>query len=297
MAGDNRSPVTVIGLGLMGTALAGALLSAGHPTTVWNRTPEKADDLVERGARRAASVAEAVAASPLTIVCVSTYEVTHELLDPLGEALAGRVVVNLVSGTPGDARRSAEWAAKLGVPYLDGAIMAVPQLIGTPQGLLFYGGPQELYDAHASVLQVFGGQTTYLGEDFGAPLVYDLALLTMLYGAGYGWVHAQALINSAGIPASAFQPFAQAWTQHVILPGVGDLDHGRAIDQRDYATEVSNLNTNRLALSHVIGASEEAGIPVDALTPLRGYLDALVAEGHGLDGFARVWEKLRPAAD
>ncbi|GAA3079292.1 hypothetical protein GCM10020000_76170 [Streptomyces olivoverticillatus] len=42
--------VTVIGLGAIGTALAGALVAAGHRTTVWNRTPGKGDALVEMGA-------------------------------------------------------------------------------------------------------------------------------------------------------------------------------------------------------------------------------------------------------
>lgn len=34
-----RAKVTVLGLGPMGAALASAFLAAGHPTTVWNRTP------------------------------------------------------------------------------------------------------------------------------------------------------------------------------------------------------------------------------------------------------------------
>ncbi|MBP2400985.1 NAD(P)-binding domain-containing protein [Streptomyces syringium] len=51
----------------MGLALAATLLEQGHPTTVWNRTPEKADGLVVQGARRAATIADAVAASPVTV--------------------------------------------------------------------------------------------------------------------------------------------------------------------------------------------------------------------------------------
>ncbi|MFC7722700.1 NAD(P)-binding domain-containing protein [Nonomuraea recticatena] len=39
---DHRTPVTVLGLGSMGTALAEAFIEAGHPTTVWNRTASKA---------------------------------------------------------------------------------------------------------------------------------------------------------------------------------------------------------------------------------------------------------------
>jgi 3-hydroxyisobutyrate dehydrogenase-like beta-hydroxyacid dehydrogenase len=48
-----HTPVTVIGLGLMGRALATAFLRAGHPTTVWNRTPAKAEQLVAQGAKLA----------------------------------------------------------------------------------------------------------------------------------------------------------------------------------------------------------------------------------------------------
>lgn len=41
--------VAVLGLGAMGRALAGALLAAGRPVTVWNRSAGKADELVARG--------------------------------------------------------------------------------------------------------------------------------------------------------------------------------------------------------------------------------------------------------
>ena len=58
-----HAPVTVIGLGLMGQALAGAFLADGHPTTVWNRSAAKAEQLVARGATLAASARNAVAAS------------------------------------------------------------------------------------------------------------------------------------------------------------------------------------------------------------------------------------------
>ncbi|GAA0359717.1 NAD(P)-binding domain-containing protein [Bacillus horti] len=60
---SGRTPVTVIGLGLMGQALASALLNNNHPTTVWNRSPEKANNLVEMGAIRAKTISEAVAAN------------------------------------------------------------------------------------------------------------------------------------------------------------------------------------------------------------------------------------------
>src|SRR5688572_27959714 len=99
------TPVTVLGLGLMGGALAGAFLRAGHPTTVWNRTTVKADDLVARGATLAESPAAAIAAAPLVVVCVSDYDA---VVDVLEGPLDGRVVVNLTSGRPSRARALAE---------------------------------------------------------------------------------------------------------------------------------------------------------------------------------------------
>ena len=124
---DERPSVTVIGLGLMGSTLAGAFLTSGMPTTVWNRSGEKADALVAEGAIRAATVAEAVAESQLVVVCLTTDEVVHQVLDPVADALPGRVLVNLTNGTPQQARATAAWAADHGARYLDGGIMACPR--------------------------------------------------------------------------------------------------------------------------------------------------------------------------
>ena len=69
--------VTVLGLGSMGTSLADAFLKAGHPTTVWNRSAARADALVARGAVRAGSARDAVTASELVVICVTTYDDVH----------------------------------------------------------------------------------------------------------------------------------------------------------------------------------------------------------------------------
>lgn len=93
MAGKNRTSVTVIGLGSMGRALAEAFVAAGHPTTVWNRTPGRARPLVDRGALHTGSVADAVAASGLVLTCLTTFEDTRAALEPAAGALRGRALV------------------------------------------------------------------------------------------------------------------------------------------------------------------------------------------------------------
>src|SRR5258707_14263679 len=79
-AGRARSPVTVIGTGTMGSALARALLAAGHPVTAWNRTPGRAGPLASAGANIAADTAVAVQANDLVLMCVSDQAAADELL-------------------------------------------------------------------------------------------------------------------------------------------------------------------------------------------------------------------------
>ncbi|MFJ8468374.1 NAD(P)-binding domain-containing protein, partial [Streptomyces swartbergensis] len=70
----------------MGRALAEAFVAAGHPTTVWNRTPGRAGPLVDQGALHAASIADAVAASGLVVTCLTTFEDTRAALEPAARA-------------------------------------------------------------------------------------------------------------------------------------------------------------------------------------------------------------------
>ena len=64
----------------MGRALASAFLAAGHPTTVWNRTPGRADGLVESGAVETGTAAEAIAASDLVVICVLDHDARPDSL-------------------------------------------------------------------------------------------------------------------------------------------------------------------------------------------------------------------------
>src|SRR5687768_1381862 len=104
------TPVTVLGLGAMGSAIARTFVDRGHPTTVWNRTAGKATALVDAGAAAAGTAAEAVAASDLVVLCVLDYDAVDDVLGGVGDAISGRALVNLTSGSPERARAVQAWA-------------------------------------------------------------------------------------------------------------------------------------------------------------------------------------------
>jgi 3-hydroxyisobutyrate dehydrogenase-like beta-hydroxyacid dehydrogenase len=281
--------VTVLGLGAMGSALARAFVAAGHPTTVWNRAPEKAAALVAAGAVRADTTAAAVAASPLVVVCLADHRSVHEVLDPAADALAGRVLVNLTTGTPEQARELDVWARERGAEHLDGGIMAVPPMIGTPAAFVLYSGLLRTFDAHRAALDVLGG-SRFVGEDPGLASLHDLALLSGMYGMFGGALQAFALVRSAGGSAKEFAPTLREW-----LGSMSEFVTGSAeqIDTGDYATGVvATLAMQASGYVHLVDVAKAQGVSTELLTPLAALMERRVADGHGQDDIASVIEAL-----
>ncbi|GAA4044769.1 NAD(P)-dependent oxidoreductase [Streptomyces shaanxiensis] len=286
-----ESVVTVLGLGPMGRALAGAFLDAGLRVTVWNRTPGRDRELLDRGATAAASPAEAVAASPLTVVCVVNYDAADAVLrqDPVTDALKGRTVVNLCADTPARARDTAEWAATHGIRYLDGAIMSMTTTIGTPEAEVIYSGPEDLYREHLPVLETLGGTHTHLGEDFGRAAAFDIALLDIFWTAMSGYAHALAVARAEGITARELLPHAQ---------GIGAImsplfeEFARDADDGTYSGELNPITSAVSTMAHVIETSESHGIDASLMRAAEGQARRVVGLGHGTDGITRVTELL-----
>jgi len=284
--GESRKHVGVLGLGRMGAALAGTLLGAGHDVSVWNRSPLKAGPLLDRGAKLAATPAEAASAD-VVLSCLSTYDTQQPVLEAAG--LSGRTLVNLTSGTPEQARATAKWAVSEGIDYVDGVIMAVPQGIGTPSAQILYGGSEPAFAAQRDVLEVLG-TPVFLGEDAGLAALYDLALLGMMWSTMAGYLQALALVGTEGVTPAQFAPMATAWQSAVggFLPGIGEQ-----VASGDYATDVSALDINAAGLALLVETSRAQGIDTAVPAVLQELFDRAVAAGHGAHAIASVIEEIR----
>ncbi|MET7583224.1 NAD(P)-binding domain-containing protein [Streptomyces microflavus] len=286
-----QSAVTVIGLGPMGRALAGAFLDAGLRTTVWNRTPGRDRELVGRGAVSAPSAEEAVAASGLIVVCVVNYDAVDAVLrrDAVAGALKGRTVVNLTADTPGRARDAAAWADGHGVRYLDGAIMTPTVTIGTPDAALLYSGPEQLYREHRPVLDTLGGTHTHLGEKVCRAAAYDIALLDIFWTAMSGYHHALAVARAEGITARELAPFAAGIGN--ILPAIFE-EVAEEVDEGTFSGEGNPLTSAASTMAHVVHHSEAHGVDAGIMRAAEGLARQAIGLGHGADGLHRVVELL-----
>ncbi|MWA10420.1 NAD(P)-dependent oxidoreductase [Streptomyces sp. BA2] len=294
MPAHTPTPVTVIGLGSMGRALASAFIDAGHPTTVWNRSPERAAPLVAKGAFHAASIAEAVARSPLVIACLSTYEATLQSLESASASasavLGGRTLVTLNSGTPAGAREMAAWAAARGAQFLDGAVKNVPAAVGKPDTLLYYSGDKAVFDEHAATLRVLGGDTVHLGTDVDLAALYESAVGASLLPALLGFFEGAALITARGLEAGTMVRYSVKWLEMIaaILPGLaGEIDSG------DYTEPASSVGLFHDAIGYEQQTGAEAGIDLSWHEPMNELLRRAVADGHRDHSISALVEVLR----
>jgi 3-hydroxyisobutyrate dehydrogenase-like beta-hydroxyacid dehydrogenase len=285
MTERSDAPVTVIGLGPMGRALAGAFVRAGHPTTVWNRTAAKADPLIARGAAGAATAAEAVAASPLVVVCLLDDAAVHAALGSAAEALRGRTLLNLTSASPGQARHRAEWARERGIAYLDGTVLTPTPTIGQPSALVLYSGPEDLYQAHRVTLASLGGTATYLGADPGRAAAFDVALLDIFWTSVSGLVHGLALARAEGISGAELAPYARS--VFGLLPEMATR-FARRLDDGDHPGERSTIASAAAGIEHVIDTARTHRLDTGVLAASRAVVQRAVDAGHGADGLSRL---------
>ncbi|MFD3531185.1 NAD(P)-dependent oxidoreductase [Streptomyces sp. NPDC058664] len=290
---SDHSPVTVMGLGSMGSALAAVLLERGHETTVWNRSAHKAQPLVDRGARPAATPEEAIAASPVTIACVLDYEVLRAVLDPVAGSLAGKVLVNLTSGSPEQADETAAWARSHAADYLDGAILTTPPGVGNPETMFLYSGSHAVFEALRPTLGALG-DPLYLGTDPGLASLYDAALLGLMWSTMTGWLHGTALVGAEKIRATAFTPVAIRWLTAV----TGFLTtYAPQVDAGRYPGDDATVDVQIAAVDHLIHAAAARGIDNALPELLKATMERTRAAGHGSDSYASVIEVLRNPAD
>ncbi|MGC0144985.1 NAD(P)-dependent oxidoreductase [Pseudactinotalea sp. Z1732] len=280
---------TLLGLGAMGGALAATALDAGHVLTVWNRTPGKDTDLVDRGAQAATSAGAAISGADLVVVCLFDYASVRAALHPHTETLTGRTVINLTTTTPEEARELARWAREHRIDYLDGAIMSTPRMIGTPESVILYSGSAPAFHAHEPLLQVWGS-STFDGDDPGMASMWDLAMLSGMYSMFAGFLHGVAMLETAGVGAAEYAgraaPFLAAMTSL--------LGHStERLDARDYSEALQSLHWTTTQLGTIARASREQGITPAPMQMVQELIQQQIDAGHGAEDFDRIIESMR----
>ena len=205
--------IGVIGLGLMGRPMGMNLLKAGHTLTVWNRTPERAKELVAAGAKQAKTPREAAEASEVLLTMVSDPPALESVLwgpdGALGGLKAGSTYIDSSTVSPALVKKIAQACQERGVKFLDAPVTGGDW--GAREGNLVFmiGGEAETLKEMEPVLGVMGKKWFHLGPN-GAGQTIKLAMNAILALQVGAMAEALALVQRAGLQGAQLLEVMQA---------------------------------------------------------------------------------------
>ncbi|ABL80116.1 MULTISPECIES: NAD(P)-binding domain-containing protein [unclassified Nocardioides] len=281
MRPTHRSRVAVLGLGQMGTEIARVLAEAGHDTTVWNRTSARTEAF-KSSASVASSADEACRGADLVLSVLSNYTVTDELLKAPGmdDALSGKTLVQMSTGTPDEARSTASWAVRTGVAYLEAKIVAYPNSIGTDHSSILYSGDPETFGRWQHTLAPLAGVNVLVGKNVTDAATLDLAWLGFWYGASAAFHQSLALCRAEQLPVETLSSQLRWMVDFIELTA---RDSATRVENDDFSGTDCTLEVHRSALEHVVRASRDAGIDDRVPRSVVELFSRAIALGHGGD--------------
>ena len=202
--------VAVVGLGGMGSRIARRLLETGHRVVVWNRTPAKAAELVELGATKAESPADAAREADVVITMLAHPDALSAVVEGPDGIAAGAdgscTVIEMETVGPAAVSRLASLLPP-GTGLLDAPVLGSLMEVEAGSLTIFVGGPADLVERWTPVLSALGSPLHVgpLGAGAAAKLVANHTLFGVLTAFG----EAVALARGLGLsPEATFDVLA-----------------------------------------------------------------------------------------
>jgi len=284
--------VTVIGLGAMGSTLARTFASAGCEVTVWNRSPERAAQLASAGCQVARSPAQAVAASPVTVLCVLDEAAVRAVLDGDGvhDALADKVLVNLTTIAADNVERYADVVRAAGGTHLSGGILCYPRSIGSREAVIVYSGARQAYSEHSEMLAALAGAQRFVGDaDRDASVMYT-ASWVYYYGGLGGFLEAAAYASSSGADIRDLDALIPAITNQL---AAGLADAVGRIRTGNYSGEQGPVEGHVDGVGTFVSNIRGAGVDADILEGFVTHCRRTTEAGYGSEDIAALFKGIQ----
>ena len=269
-----------IGLGTMGHGMAVNLITAGNPLTVWNRTPEKAVDLVCDVAISPRALGEV---SDIVFVCVS--DTPHVEAVVFGEdgVIHGMaedgILVDHSTIAPGATREFAVRAGEAGVTWLDAPVSGGSE--GAERGTLavMVGGPSAVLDRVRPFLDAYSSTVTHVGEEPGSGQMAKAVNQVLVVLNELAASEALLLAQGAGLDLETTLVAVEGGAA-----GSWMLSHrGPQMIRRDWRPGFT-IDLQQKDLRLVLEATDELGVPLPGVSLVFQLYRALQAQGLGSEG-------------
>jgi 3-hydroxyisobutyrate dehydrogenase len=198
----SKPRVAILGVGLMGSGMAGRLLSANFPLSIYNRNPEKARPFADAGAFLASSPREAAGRSEVIISMLADDAASRGVWlganAALAGAAAGSVLIESSTVTPSWVRKLAAAAAKQGCELLDAPVTGSKLQAASGELRFLVGGNAKALEIARPVLSVLGNDIIHFGPN-GSGAVMKLINNFMSGVQAASLAEATAFIQASGL--------------------------------------------------------------------------------------------------
>lgn len=267
--------VSLLGTGLLGTAIAQRLLDRGLDVHVWNRDASRLGPLVDQGATPILDLHDAALNRDAVITVLRDGNVTAEVVRSLGP-LAQATVIPM--GTMGvkESQNLAAQVIRQGGDYLEAPVLGSrPQaLSGTL--LVMAGGTATAFTRQQDLLAQLSQQPIHVG-DVGSGAATKLALNQMIASLTHSFSLALRLIQQSGVPVETFMKILRP---SALYAPTFDKKLQRMLDQH-YSDPNFSTALLRKDLRLFLEESATAGLQASGLQGLASLLDE--AQGGDLD--------------
>lgn len=286
--------IAYLGMGIMGQGMAANLLKAGHEVTVWNRTPERCAPLVEKGAKQAATPAEAVADAEIIMYCLAEDSAVKETVfgdnGILSNVRAGQIAIDMTTAHPNTSRAEAAAYAEKGVEFLDAPVFGSKNEARDGGLWIPVGGKREIYEKVKPILEVLSETLHYMGENgkgTSMKLVGNLVVASLLEALG----EAMILATKAGLnPEDVLGVLHVTDFKSPIFDGVGG-----ALVKRDFSTFFA-LKWLLKDANLIAQFAQDLNSPVPAAAAIRETIKSAVNQGWGEENASAMIKALEMQA-
>ncbi len=290
---SNRSARTgLIGLGLLGSAIAENLIAAGFEPVGFDIDDERCQNLRSLGGRVAGCPAEAADGTDRVVLCLPDSKVVKEVVEGPDGILSAKAppdyIIDTTTGDPDDTILLADLLESRGVALLDAAVSGSSEQLRRRRAVIIAGGRKETYESCLDLLDALSERVFYMGPSGSgakAKLASNLVLGLNRLALAEGLVFAEKL----GLDVSAFLTVLETTPAYSAVMDT----KGRKMLDGDFEPQ-ARLRQHRKDVALVLKQAEAAGQDLPASKLHLQILDSAIASGDGeLDNSAVIKELRR----
>jgi 3-hydroxyisobutyrate dehydrogenase len=283
--------IAVLGLGLMGAAIAVRLKRQGLDVVGWNRSPEKGRELSAQGLETVGAVREAMDRAEMLILVLSDARAIAETLFVSGvaEGIEGRVVLQMGTIAPAQSRDLSTRVVSAGGEYLEAPVLGSLPEARDGRLILMAGGERVLFERCMRVLSVLGSDPRLVG-DVGQGAALKLAMNQLIAGLTASFALSLGLVRAEGLDVEQFMDLLRG--SALYAPTFDKkLDKYLAHDYGKANFPLKHLLKDVRLFRHV---AESSGMDTAMIATIEAACIRAQSQGYGDQDYSALYEAMSP---